>query len=347
MGDSPILAEAERPPAVPRSIGSRIGLLGAGALLAVGLALVRGASVEDEIERDSIAAPVALWIADRDGCAVYGLDEDLILARRSIISWPTAVAGRPDGGAWILRSALGSSVGPARLLRLDSEGAIRSETVLPACAGLTSLGDGSAIVLEKASEGDGRDRIVRCDEDGGVEVVYRGRSLTCVAGWKGSIGVGDAHGIVLRVSLDPVGAVIADIDLHERVLEMESDSIADHFWVLTASEHATIHRLDADLVVQWSAEAGSPATSLASHGDPDRIWLVDGSRSMVRRLGEHGVVELEKGELPIVGPSRAVRSSCGGLSIASPGCVFHLDSTGRTRPGQGGFAHLIDVDRVP
>lgn len=324
-----------------------LGFLGAGALVAIGLALVRAVSSEDEVDRASTSAPVSLWIADRDGCAVYGLDEDLILARRASVDWPIAVAGRPDGGAWVLRSTLASPDGPARLLRLDPEGVIRSETEFSACAGLAVLADGSALVLEKSSGGEDGDRVVRCNEAGVVAIVHRGRSLTCVSASKGSIAVGDAHGIVRRVSIDPVGEVLADVDLHEKILEIESDSTGAAFWVLTASGGATIHRLDADFDVRGSIEAGSSSTRIASHVDPDRIWLIDGARSTVRRLGPRGIVEIERGELPLAGSASAVGNSHGGLSIVNPGSVLLLDPAGRTRAGLGGFAHLVDVDRVP
>lgn len=290
---------------------------------------------------------MAFWIADRDGCAVYGLDENLVLARRTLVEWPTAIIGCPDGGAWVLRSSSGASTGSASLLRLNSDGAIRTETVFSACASLDSLGDGSAIVLEEGWGEEGDDRVLRCDEAGRVEIVYSGRALTCISVSKGSIGVGDAHGTLVRVSLDPVGAVTARVDLQDRISDLESDSSANHFWALTTSERATIHRLDDDFVVRWSAEAGSPATSLASDHDRERIWLVDGSQSVIRRLGEYGIFELETMGLPIVVPSRAVRDLRGGLVVASPGCVLLLDATGRMRPGQGGFTHLVAVDCVP
>jgi hypothetical protein len=302
------------------------------------MALLRGSS---DPGRASNAGPLAFWVADRDGCAVYGLDEDLVLARRVRIEWPTAVAGRPDGGAWVLRSSSGAPSGPTRLVRLDSNGAIRSETVFSACASLDSLDDGSAIVL------DGSDRVALCDETGRVEIVYRGRELTCIAGSKDSFAVWDSQGTLVRVSLDPLGDILARVDLRERISVLESDSDVGHLWALTASECATIHRLDDDLSIEWSAGAGSVGTRLASDHDPNRIWLVDESQSVIRRLGRNGVVELEREELPIVGPSGAVRDPRGGLLIIGAGCVLPLDSTGKTRPGQGGFAHLADVDRVP
>ncbi|MFN0007505.1 MAG: hypothetical protein ACKVXR_06310 [Planctomycetota bacterium] len=288
---------------------------------------------------------MAFWAADRDGCAVYGLDEDLVLVRQIRLEWPMAVTGRPDGGAWILRATSGTSIGAAGLVRIDSSGAIRVETGFSACASLNSLPDGSAIVLEEGSGESAIDRVVRCDEAGRVEIVYSGRDLTCISASDDSIAVGDAHGTLVRVSLAPPGAVTARVDLHDRILDLESNSTVGHIWALTACERARIHRLDDDLVVRNSAGAGSSATSLALDQDPGRIWLVDGAG--IRRLDEHGVVDLEKAGLPIVGPSRAVRDSRGGLLIASPGCVVRLDSAGRMGPGQGGFAHLVDVDRVP
>lgn len=315
---------------------SAIKLLGVGALLAVALALFQGAS---DPEGNSTSDRVAFWVADRDGCAVYGLDEDLVLSRRVRVEWPTAVVGRPDGGAWVLRALSGTCTGPTNLLRMDSTGAIRTEAVFPECAGLDVLGDGSAVVLEKGSGEDGSDRLARCDDAGRVEILYSGRALTCFVASTNSIVAADAQGILVRVSLDPVGRVMASADLHEPITGLDPD------WALTVSKRSTLHRLDDDLVVRWSAGAGSPATILAPDLDRDRIWLVDGS--VIRRLDEHGVVELEITGLPIVGPSRAVGDRLGGLVVASPGCVLRLDSTGRMRPGQGGFTHLVDVDRVP
>ena len=74
---------------------------------------------------------------------------------------------------------------------------------------------------------------------------------------------------------------------------------------------------------------------------------MDESQSAIRGLGEHGVVDLESEGLPIVGPMRAARATRGGLAAVGVGCVLLLDTAGRARPRQGGFTHLVDIDRVP
>jgi hypothetical protein len=321
---------------VSRATADRVGLLGSGALLAVALALLRAAADD----RGETPVSVVTWVADRDGCAIYGLDEDAIVARRLDVAWPIALAARPDGGVWVVSSDRGSPASVTRLLRLDTECAIRSETLLGECADLAALGDGSAIVL-------GSDRILRCDANGRVAEIYRGGSLTCCAASEGSVVVGDALGIVRRVALDPPGAVIAHVDLRERVLQIESDLIHSRFWVTTVSDAATIHRLDADLAVQWSAYAGSLDASLAKDADPDRIWIVDGARSTVRRFDGNGIVELERADPAILGANSGAGSSRGGIVVARPGCMLLLDPAGRILPGQGGFAHLVDVELVP
>jgi hypothetical protein len=323
---------------VGASLETRIGFLGAGALLAVAVALLRASS--DPVRASSVG-PVAFWVADRDGCAVYGLDEDLVLSRRVRVGWPIAVVARPDGGAWVLRSPSGSPAGPARLVRLDPDATIRSETDILGNASLDALADGTAIVLE------GSESVSSCDETGRVAIVFRGRALTCIAGSKDSIAVGDAHGTLVRVSLDPSGVVLARVDLRERIADLAADIDSGRFWAITTSEGATIHRLDDELAVEWSTGAGSVGTRLASSGDRDRIWIVDGSQSVIRRLGEHGVIDLETERLPIAGVMGAAPATRGGLAAVGAGGVLLMDSAGNARPCQGGFTHLVDIDRVP
>ena len=315
-------------------LASRAGWLGTGALIAIGAALLPPSTTDRDGEPK-------YWVADRDGCAVYGLDEDSIVVRRVDLPWPTAVAARADGGVWVLRSEEGTPDASTRLLRLDDRGAVRSETRLGTCVDLDGLSDGSAIVLERA------ERILRIDADGGVREVARGSEWTGCAALEDSIVVADARGIVWRVALDPPGAVLASADLRARILEVECDAGRGACWVITASEPKRIHRLDADLVVRWSAEAAIQAPVLAKDETHDRIWLVEGARSTVRRLDGRGVVELERTIPSILGACSAAGRSEGGIVLATPGGLVPLDPDGSVRPGQGGFAHLVDVGRVP
>ena len=323
----------------------RFGLLGAGALVALAGAI--GARFTAEVLQSG-DPPVALWAADRDGNAVYGLDEDLILTCRAVVERPTAVAARPDGGAWVLRAADWTPAGASSLVRIDARGVVRSEVGLRTCSDLACLGDGSAIVLEKHGDEDGRDRVLACREDGSVEVAFRARELTCVAALDGSIAIGDAEGVVRRVALAALGTVLASVDVHGRITGIEAAPRGGGVWALAVSDgRARVHRLGPALEVRWTADVGSPAPSLGADDDGENLWLVDGDGSAARRLDERGAVVVDLQDLPLLGAGRAIAARGGGVTIATPGCILRLDRSGSPLPGQGGFAHLVDIDRVP
>jgi hypothetical protein len=107
--------------------GRALGLVGAGALLAVVLALLRD-GIAGACGEESRVRPVAVWAADRDAGTVYGLDDDLIVVRQVRLQHPLAVSARPDGGAWVLASSDGAPAGACILVRISSEGEIQSQS---------------------------------------------------------------------------------------------------------------------------------------------------------------------------------------------------------------------------
>ena len=128
------------------------------ASIALGWSKVRGAQVPVQPAR------VAVWLSDRDGDQVYGLDRELLVVSSVALRAPIEVEARADGGAWIVSSIDADPLGPHRLLRLLHDGrlAARAPTWWRALfrrAGWSAMGmhlylptpiEGVAAALERA-----------------------------------------------------------------------------------------------------------------------------------------------------------------------------------------------------
>lgn len=96
------------------------------ATLVVGLALGAGIAFSRHDRGSAVDAPgsVAVWVADRDGDEVVGLDARLLRVTALRVAAPERVRATADGGAWIVSGA-------DRLIRSRADGALVAAAAVP------------------------------------------------------------------------------------------------------------------------------------------------------------------------------------------------------------------------
>jgi hypothetical protein len=322
---------AERTP-----LARQIGWFGAGAALALVLALVRDMQAEP-----AQPGPIAVWTTDRDAQRVFGLDTDLILARRIVVDWPLLVEATRDGGLWVLRSDDGQAGSSVRLDRFDAGGVLITELYLEGCVDLSVLEGDDALVLERAN---GSVRLSRVRTEGSLFPLLERADLACVTGSRASALVGTSSGAVLRV--DPQGAVLAQVQLDGTIGDVVPGPANGSAWVLDTQGTGRLFLLDDALAITWAAGVGYASAHLGAVPGEERVWIADTGSPRVRRFGPAGVVEVDRQDLPAVALDRSVAWCNGGALLLSPGAILHLDAAGTLLPGQGGFAWLSDAARV-
>jgi hypothetical protein len=315
--------------------------------LAVGAALIQRSMLGRSSPGPPRPGPVVLWTTDRDAHRVYGLDADLLVARRVELDWPLEVESCRDGGAWVLRSGDGTPTGSCRLDRIADDGSVAFEVAVGRCTDLAALEARFALVIEKGSGANGVDRLLRLGDEGGQRVLFETSDLSCVADSRAAVAVGTERGEVVRLDPRVEGAVLDRVHLGGRVLDLAPGPSPGSLWVLVDEGGARLHLLGPDLALCWAVDVGLAAGHLAPIEGEERVWLADTLRPVVRRFGPGGVLEVERTDLPLAGLDRAVAWSGGGVLLAAPGAILHLDRGGRLRPGQGGFDFLVDLDRAP
>ncbi len=309
--------------------------LGTGALLACLLALA-GTS-------GAIAPPgeVAAWVADRDAGRVFGLDRDLLIARRIPVDWPLDVEPAPDGGLWVLRSAAGTARSTHRLDRFGPAGGLITELWIERGLDLDVLAAGEqALVVEEREAAP--TRVIRVREEGSLFPVFERDGIACVVGERSSAVIGTRDGHVLRVDV-ATQAVIAGASVGGEIVDLARGPEAGSLWALDAAGSGRVLLLARDLPVRWIAALPRRAAHLAPEPGQERVWLAGVHEPCVVRLGPGGALELDRCGLPLPGLDRALAWPPGGALLATPGAVLRLDPSGTLLPGQGGFEFLVDV----
>jgi hypothetical protein len=323
-----------------------LGWIGGGALLALAASLLRGATRDPSRELAGHAlAPageVALWAADRDAGELCGLDEDLILARRVALDRPFAVRALSDGGAWVLRAAAASPSSPSHLARIAADGSVEIEIELGTCTALELAEGRDALVVERGTGAGGADRALRCDEDGSRRPVIEAPGITCLSAAGPEIIVGTSGGEILRAV-----ELVDRVRLDAPIAALAPGTGGDGVWVLFGEGDSRLARLGSDLRLRWSVPTEMLAACLAPVPGEERVWIADAARPLARLFGPQGALEIERADLPLAGIARGVARRDGSVLLVAPGAILRLDRSGRTAPGQGGFAYLGDLDRVP
>ena len=294
---------------------------GAGALAALGLALAGGALRRGELA--PCGAPV-LWAADRDANLVYGLDEDLILAARVELVAPLELARASDGRLFVLREGGVLDV-------LDSSGKILRELEIGPCVDLDVVEDNALLVQPSAA--------LRIGPDFETTVLVRGAGLRCIAGSGDGALVGTDDGRIERLALDGSG-VLASVHVGGAIVDLAPGGA----FALDGTGRRLLC-LGPDLELRWKVDLPIRAEHLGVLPGEERVWLADTLSPRVLRYGPGGVLELDRGALPLCGLDRALPWTDGAVLLVAPGAILHVDARGHLAPGQGGFNYLTALAR--
>ena len=281
-----------------------------------------------------------VWVADRDASRVYGLDSNLLLARRLAVDWPLEVEPAHDGGLWVLRSAAGISSSTHRLDRFDANGVLVTELWLERATDLDVLGGGEQALLVEERAGFPA-RLLRVRTEGSLFVLIERGGLACVTGERDTAVVGTSEGDVLRVHAES-GAVVTSARVGTRIIDLAPGPEPGMAWALDGAGNGRVVLLAADLSVRWSRALARSAAHLAPVRGEERVWLANTLEPCVVRIGPDGVLELDRCGLPLPGLDRALAWR-GGVIVSAVGAILRLDSTGNLRPGQGGFDFVVDI----
>lgn len=332
-------AQAASPRRGDRGLGAGLALAAAGlGVLGACLAAFAGAEPPPVPPGATVA-----WVADRDASRVFGLDADLLLARRIAVDWPLDVEPAHDGGLWVLRSAAGTSTSTHRLDRFDADGALVTELWLERATDLDVLAGGEqALVVEERAGSPSR--LIRVRTEGGLFPLLEQAGLVCAAGERDAALVGTSTGEVLRVHA-VTGAVLARARVGLRIADLAPGPAPGTAWALDDAANGRVILLEADLGVRWSRALSRPAAHLAPVRGEERVWLANTLEPCVVRFGPGGLLELERCGLPLPGLDRALAWR-GGAIVTAVGAILRLDAQGNLRPGQGGFEFAVDVAPV-
>lgn len=276
-----------------------------------------------------------VWVAaDRDGDALVELDGDLLVVARRPLAGPLHV--RCGGGrTWVVHAPLGHPGGPQALRPWTARGpgpALSVGEVLD----LEVDARGAALVLERDPRG--AVRLGRAQPDGAsCDLGAPPGAVALALGARGpALALGTGGWAV--AGCEGPWRVLGGLDGAE-VLDLEPGPDGG-WWTLER------HRGEPEvLCVARSAE-----------GLPRAAWPVGRSRRLARRAAGAWAWEPDERLLfaPRGGPCRlaqagaraAVGDGRGGLVVAAAGALLRLTADGAAAPGQGGFARLVDVERV-
>lgn len=343
----------------PDGAGMRWIALGMGMLLCVGLAL--------PMRTAWTPGPPEVWVADRDGGSVVGLDAGLFPARAVAARFPVRVAPRA-GGVWAATAEAGFPLGEHTVAAWDA--ALGWRTLAAGLGPLVDLEagvDGAALCVEFGLGGQPA-RVVRVNEAGAFDVTAHAGALA-VCGWSGAGGaaellVAGADGRVVRYG--PGGRVLGAVVVGGELVDVavQGSGAGARIVVLDAigafagpgpwAEGARVVVLEPGLLGAASAAdpfesggavefaVGLGAGELGLVPDAEAVWVADASEPLARRFGLDGALEAEV-VLPASDVGAVAGLPGGGALFATPGAVLRVDGMGQVQPGQGGFGFLTDV----
>ncbi len=313
-------------------------------------------------------APVAMWVADRDTQALWGLDAVLCVQTRvALSSWPTHAVSDAAGGAWVACAERGPG-GSYRWLHVDADGraqrgparsfeAIRS-VVADGQGGVLLWSGVDRVALWAIDARGAAARLLSADSEHGFEHGFEpgamatdGEARILVGSASGALELFDRDGrrLASRSSLldgDPAAAgspTAAVVDVARRG--------SCGWWALT--EEGRLVALDDELRVRWTRDTpletprlALPAACRAALCDPapespcdNVVWV--GGRKHALAYDCEGALRAASGELPVVDLEQRGIAWQGGALFASQGALVRLDERGALAPGQGGFEYVV------
>ena len=314
-------------------------------MLAVGISLLHSAIDRGGRTRLPVPGVPAWWVADRDADAVYALDGERTLALRVPIRRPIAIRSTSDGGAWILCSTTATARGGRSLLRIRPDGSNVAEVPVGGHPELASMDDDALVVEDGARPEDPR-RLVRCRADGRRQVLLEEPALACAIASGTSVIAGSSAGAMLRLDVENHDSRIERVPLAGPILGLAPAGTGS-IYALHGEDRVHLVRLESDLSIAWSAPCAARSAHLAAKPDGEQAWVVDLDARILRQFDRAGRLALERSVPGTDGIDASVASAAGDLVLATPGALLVFDEQGSTRPGQGGFAFVVDVDRIP
>lgn len=330
-----------------------------GALLAL---VASGAELACSSSRARETRPIAVWVADRDGRALVGLDRELYPQRHlSLDEWPTAAVPAPDGGVWVALARAGPHAAH-RLLRVFADGRRGPESPpfepLASPRPVVAVPDGRGGVL--VWSGQRTLELLRVDAHGRTERVggpwpvptssvttapgagsALGTLPVSMAGSAGPAGgwlVGDSAGGLWMLSQE--ARLLGHSPSRGSPVVEVAGRVGGGWWVLL--EDGRLLGLGAALELEWERATGISGARLALP-DRDRAWVAGSGRSLC--VGSTGT-PLGRAP-PLAGYD--LEAGCGwgaGALFAAQGALVHVDESGALAPGQGGFEYIAALARA-
>ncbi|MAE27985.1 MAG: hypothetical protein CMJ87_03220 [Planctomycetes bacterium] len=346
------------------ALGLLLAILGGGGLVAGG---------------ESDSRTTAVWVADREGRSLRGLDRDLFVVETRRASWPVGVLAGRSGQLWTLEATEGQPLGDHRLACWDAGGELLWEAETGPVLDLAGDGAGRALVVELGSSPDAPGRLLRAEPAGAadgrgedlLELLAR-PGLACAAGEAGLVLAGTATGQLLVLDGEAPFQVVRALEVGGQIGDVapvgwpgmgggglaggagpggppasqSAQKMASNgWWVLDVATPARLLRLGPQLGLQWEVPTGIRPAHLIPDPQRGSVWAADTNEPFVRRWGSDGSLELSLGDLPLGGLDRgAVLGE--GIVLTAPGALLRLDGTGGVLPGQGGFHFPVDLAAV-
>lgn len=283
---------------------------------------------------------VAVWLCDRDGNRVVGLDRNLLEIRSVPLRAPLEVEGRADGGAWIVSAAQADPLGPHELARLSAAGALSVVAALEPVLDLYSDELGRALVLDLTGAG-ARLQLFEHGSEPAWSRVWPGALCAALCGDR--VLAGTAAGNLALFDLSAPNAPPHVLDVGGVIADVAQGPRPGTWWSLDAQGSSRLLLLDEIPSPVWSTRIGLHALHLAPVPGAEQVWVADSTQPHARRFGPEGRLEIDRPDMPLGGLDRACAWSGGAALFTAPGALLHLDPGGLCAPGQAGFDFLVDV----
>jgi hypothetical protein len=329
-------------PPSTRSLERSLSTLGQGALTAIALAW---AGELPRAELEPSGAPV-VWLCDRDGHALVGLDRDGLGAARIPVRWPLEVAAGPLASPWVLAATRPGGFTERRLLRVPGGERVVEELRLPMAQALRCDPSGAALFLR----GSGPERELVRYEPGGSPTALApapGASHWLLVG--GDLWLASELELCVRDLTSgavPVRAVRRWPE-GERCLDLAP--APGGAWVLSeGGGQRRLRRMTPELGLlqgrEWARGRGAAvgAVQLITRSGQREVWSLERVGGLRRLYPAGGASHIER--LVGLAAEAGVSAPGGGLWCLTPGACLLLDPHFRLLRAQGGFERLVAVD---